>query len=79
MNGLAAWGPTIVAAVTMVFSMGLWAGTVRSHSRMIAKLDQRVDGHDEKLEGHSSAIASFEAWRDGYNAAVFKKNKEATA
>ena len=67
---LAAWGPTIVAVITMIFTAGLLVGSIRSESKRNDKQDDRLDGHDSTISAQGVAIARLEAWRDGYNAAV---------
>lgn len=69
MNNLAAWAPTIVAAITMIFTAGLLVGRIRNQEIALAEHHDRLEGHDKKLEDHALAIMEAKAWREGYNAA----------
>jgi hypothetical protein len=77
--GLAAWGPTIVAAITMIFTAGLMVEKLRDVGRKQSEHGTRLNGHDKDIQVANIAIAKLEAWRDGYNAAVAgHKREEAT-
>jgi len=68
--GLAAWGPTIVAAITMIFTAGLLVGRIRNQELTLKDHHDRLDSIDTRLDGHSDRLARSEAWREGYNAAT---------
>jgi len=70
--GLAAWAPTIVAGITMIFTAGLLVEKLRDVGRTQNSHGVRLDGLDKELQTAAIAIAKLEAWRDGYNAATYR-------
>lgn len=65
----AAWGPTIVATVTMIFTAGMLVARVANQDKRLDDHGQQLDTHEGRLNEHAVAIAKAEAWREGYNAA----------
>lgn len=70
MEDLARWAPTIVAAITMIFTAGLLVGRIRNQELTLKDHHDRLNTIDTRLEGHSDRLARSEAWREGYNAAT---------
>ena len=66
MNPYAAWGPTIITTIVMIFTAGLWVAKLRDHDRGIAQNAKRLDAHDGILTEHSVKLARIEGWREGY-------------
>ena len=79
----AAWGPTIVTALTCIFFAGvIW--------NKVANVEKRIDRHDDSFEDHKTemdlikgtaalqaiAIGRLESWRDGWNAARATYDKD---
>lgn len=71
----AAWGPTIVAVVTMIFTAGALVGRIRDQETTLVDHHDRLDGHDTKLESHAIAIAKMESWKEGYNAGAKRSHE----
>lgn len=75
MNNLAAWGPTIVSGLVMVFTAGLLVGRIRNQETTLKDHHDRLNIIDTRLDGHSDRLARSEAWREGYNAATNASGK----
>jgi hypothetical protein len=69
----AAWGPTIVSVVAMIFTAGLMLGKLRGHDSTLGEHRTWLLGHDADLRDHGERLARSEAWRDGYAAAKSDK------
>jgi hypothetical protein len=78
MTDLAAWGPTIVAGVTMIFTAGILVQSHRDLRRAQEDHGLRLNGLDKEVQIQAVAIAKLEAWRDGYNAATYRHVDEAS-
>jgi hypothetical protein len=72
----AAWGPTIVAFVTMVFTAGLLVGKLRDLGKTQDQHTGQIGDLDRDVRAQAISIAKLEAWRDGYNAATFRINHQ---
>jgi hypothetical protein len=68
----AAWGPTLVAIVTAIFTAGLLTGRIRNQETTLVEHRAWLLNHDKSLQGHGERIARAESWREGYAAAQGK-------
>lgn len=64
----AAWGPTVVAAITMIFTAGTLVTKINRHDEDLKDHGERLDNHDKEIGSLDVRVAKQEAWRDGYNA-----------
>ena len=72
----AAWGPTIVSAITCIFFAGIVYQRQNNHADHLKEHDEIFQDQKRELElikGNASfqavKIGMLEAWRDGYAAA----------
>jgi hypothetical protein len=70
----AAWGPTIVAIVTAIFTAGLLTGRIRNQETTLVEHRKWLLGHDVKFMDHGERLARAEAWSAGYAAATAKRD-----
>lgn len=86
----AAWGPTIVTALTCIFFAGVMWNKTTNVEKRVDQHDDKFDSHEEKFKDdknemdliksaaalQATAIGRLEAWRDGWNAAraTYDKN-----
>jgi hypothetical protein len=68
----AAWGPTIVAIVTAIFTAGLVTGRIRDQEKTLVDHHDRLNSHDTDIRSLSDRQARSEAWREGYSAGSTK-------
>lgn len=64
----AAWGPTVIAVVTAIYTAGAVVGRIKGQERTIARHDNHLKQHDDVLSTHAVQIAKAESWREGYAA-----------
>jgi hypothetical protein len=76
MGTWAAWGPTIVAALTMIFVAGKTYGRIGDQENALKHHNDWLREHDGqfvKVDGKIGLLeiqaAHSKAWREGYNAA----------
>jgi hypothetical protein len=65
----AAWGPTLVAIVTAIFSAGLTVGRLRGQEKTQREHRSWLLAHDDVLKDHGTRLAKSEGWREGFAAA----------
>lgn len=68
----AAWGPTIVAVVTAIFTAGLLTGKLKDQAEKLIDHHDRLGAHDVAIGSLSDRQARLEAWREGYAAGSTK-------
>ncbi|WP_348269740.1 hypothetical protein P8936_16455 [Edaphobacter paludis] len=62
-----------MAIVTAIFIAGQVTGRIKDQEKTLAHHDNRLDGHDLKLDAHTQSITRMEAWTEGYNAGSGRK------
>lgn len=67
-SALAAWGPTIVSALTAVFLAGQVTGRIKGQEKTLAEHHDQLGEHEDRLNVHSVQLAENKAWREGYKA-----------
>ena len=74
MNPLAAWAPTIITVLTVIFGAGKIYGriggqeiTLKRHDDQFKQHDTKIEEHGDRLDGHDIELAKAAAWREGYN------------
>lgn len=70
MNSLAAWGPTIVSAIVMVFTAGIMVQRQNTHDKRLDDHDQLLRGHGEHLGRVDVALVKLEEYQKGWEAAI---------
>jgi hypothetical protein len=65
----AAWGPTLVAIVTAIFTAGLLTGRIRNQETTLVEHRKWLLRHDENFVEQGERLARAEAWSEGYAAA----------
>lgn len=72
----AVWAPAIICVISVIYQSGALVGDQKAQNGRLDSHDDRLDGIEVKLDGHSERIARAEAWREGY-AAGSSKHRQA--
>jgi hypothetical protein len=60
--------PAIITLLAAIYTAGQITGRIEDQEKTLLNHNNRLDGHDTKLESHALSITRMEAWTDGYNA-----------
>lgn len=70
----AAWSPTIVTLLGVIFAAGQLTGRIKGQEKTLARHDEVLGEHEDRLNIHTVEIAESKAWRAGYNAGKGDRN-----
>lgn len=79
MNSLAAWGPTIVAVVAMLITLGRYSQTQTNHEKRLDDHDDQFKDHGQHLQRVDIALVKLEEYNRGFADAVRFANKQGKA
>lgn len=64
----AAWAPTLVTTVGVIFGAGSIFGRIKDQEKTIKSHHDRLEDHDDKIDKLGNRMTASEAWKEGYNA-----------